>query len=440
MLAAKTSMMTRGKRFFLSRSTVLTLIVLVLAAVTVGALVPQAFITEKPQLDTWHSSHPTLAPLAELLGLFHIYTTPGFALLLLLVCISLGLSTIEQGKSARRRTFNAPPPTEAVGSYQLSLTTAAGILRKSGYRQLSATAHRFVKHPWGYWGAFSLHLGMLVCIAASLLITVTQQRGSIELLQDETHLPGAPWLSEEVGLLAGTLILPEPIRFDRLKLSYSRDSVHSVESDISFGNDPSSGSAAKTAINAPLYRNGLTIYQGNEYGQSFLVTIDPQSSNQPPAAYSIRFPARLGEAGYNEFKMPGDTRLLQVKYFPFAKGKPLKNEEMPLTLRLVENGKESARLTLRQGESGMLGGKEVRLLEVRDWTRLIFVRLYGIEGVFAGFLLIVLGAALIYCLPPREAWLEENEGQIILSWRSARFAKLYREELEILTDSMEKER
>jgi hypothetical protein len=111
-----------------------------------------------------------------------------------------------------------------------------------------------------------------------------------------------------------------------------------------------------------------------------------------------------------------------------------------LTLRLVENGKESARLTLRQGESGMLGGKEVRLLEVRDWTRLIFVRLYGIEGVFAGFLLIVLGAALIYCLPPREAWLEENEGKIRLSWRSARFAKLYREELEILTDSMEKER
>jgi hypothetical protein len=432
-------MMTSFKRFFLSRTTILTLILLALTAVTVGALVPQAFITEKAQLDKWHSSHPALSLIADLFGLFHIYTTPGFAVILLFVCISLGLSTLEQGKSAWRRTLTSSPSSDPVGSYRISADSAIRILRKSGYFQTRSLSARFVKNPWGFWGSFSLHLGMLVCIAASLLITLTQQRASIDLLQGETHLPGAPWNTEERGLLANSLLLPEPVRFDTLRLSYSTDSVKSVVTELFFGVDQSTGSIAKTAINAPLFRKGLTIYQGNEYGHSFIAEISSGSETAAPVAYSIRFPAQIHKAGYNEFRITGEPRLLQVKYYPFADGKPLKPDEMPLTLRLVENGTESCRLTLRQGESGMLGNRTVKLLEVRDWGRLIFVRLYGIEGVFAGFLLIVIGAALTYCLPPREAWIEEKDGKVILSWRSVRFTELYREELEDIIDKLRQE-
>ncbi|GAM07817.1 cytochrome c biogenesis protein Ccs1 [Geobacter sp. OR-1] len=433
-------MMTRVKRFFLSRSTVLTIILLALGAVTLGALVPQEFITDRIELEKWRSLHPTLSTLSDLLGLWHVYTTPGFAVILLLVCISLTISTGEQGKSAWAKTFKGTPGGEPVGYFPITQEHAICVLRALGYRQMSQATLRFIKNPWGYWGAFSLHLGLLVCIAASLLIALTQQRGSVDLVRGETQLAGAPWTGEERGLLAGSLVLPEPVRLDGLRLDYSNGSVKGVEATLFFGTDRSAGIMAKTAINTPLSHEGLTIYQGNEYGQAFLIEIRTQTGELSRAAYSIRFPARIDEAGYNEFRVPGEPRLMQAKYSPFASGKPLDPAEMPLTLRLMDNDRESARLTLRQGESGMLGGDRVALLDVRDWGRLIFVRLYGIEGVFAGFFLIVIGAALTYCMPPREAVIVAKGEEVFLSWRSQRFAELYREELENIRAGMGQER
>lgn len=92
------------KRFFLARSTVLTLIILVLGAVVVGYLFPQRFLLSPAGMDRWALDHPFLATLSRTLALDHVYTSPWFAVLLALFMVSLLFSTWEQFTRALRLT------------------------------------------------------------------------------------------------------------------------------------------------------------------------------------------------------------------------------------------------------------------------------------------------------------------------------------------------
>jgi len=427
------------RRFFLSRTTVITLIALLLAAVVAASLVPQAFLATPDQMVTWHRAYPSLVPLAGVLGLHHVFTTPWFAGILLLSLVSLTLSTAEQCRSAWRKTFAPAPPVDEGRTVQFGREELTARLRRRGYLPVaSGETLRFVKHPWGHWGNAFLHGGMVAVIAASLLIALTQQRGSLAMFEGEVFYPTDPWSVEERGLLAGRLELPEPVRLDRVRLTFRPNhKVRQIASDLSFLPPGAPEHRATVEVNAMVSRRGIVVYQSTDAGDAFSVEFTDPAGRSEIFRLPINHPESLAEAGYNDFRFPWNPLKLQAKYYVDAERKRIDSERPLLVLRMMDDERETGRVSLTPGATGTLGEYRVRLAGVQRWTTIIFVKLTGMSGVFLGFFLIILGAALTFCTPPRELAATPRAPGWRVAWRTTRFGDFYRDEGEALLRELE---
>ena len=429
--------MTAIKRFFLSRSTIFTLIALALGVITAGALVPQTFITSAVDLGKWRADHPYLAPLAIRLGLNHVYTTPLFAAILSLSVISLILSTIEQWRSAWQKTFAPGTECDAGQTFAtpLPVDELERRLRQNGYLCMSrGKVLRLLRHPWGYWGNALLHLGMVVTIAASLCIALTQQRGVIQLAEGRSHLPGQPWAAVEKGILGGDLILPEAVRLDSVSFKFwATNSVKEVVSTVSFPESTVTKEHQNVAFNAILHYRGLRIYQSTKFGHAFYVEITPPTGQKKLYELLILHPQRPDKPSYNDFpELTGKDYLLRVKYFVDEEKKSINSDNQLLVLRLDEQKKELGQIPLKVGTGGSIGQFHFRLIKVGKWSQLDFVNLTGMPGIFIGFFIIILGGILNYFTPPREIVLQQMSEESRVSWRAVKFAGFYSDEFRIL--------
>ena len=427
------------KRFFLSRTTILTLICLALGAMLVASFVPQAFLLTPQGAVKWRTDYPSLAPLLERLGLNHVYTHPVFACLLFLVVVSLFFSCIEQFKAARRRTFAGAVSGE--GSAELRTAIDAGHvmdrLRRRGYIRVAAGADgtRLVRHPWGYWGNFLLHIGMLVVIASSLLIALTQQRGLLHLAVGESFQPGQPWLTTEKGLLARDFNLDRTVRLDGVSYEFRPGyGVKNVVSSITFLDNGNPVDRRAVGVNDILYYGDLRIYQTVEFGHAFYLEVTGQNGGRVVYQLLLEHPTRPEKASYEDYPdMLNSGGLLRLKYFADAEKRSFSRENPLLVVRVDENGRQLGQLPLSSGGEGTIGGYHFRLIKVDKWAGLIFVKLYGISGVFFGFLIIILGSVLNYFTPPREVIVRKSpDGHLLVSWRAAKFGEFYRDEFECL--------
>ena len=152
------------KRFFLSRKTILALIVLILAAIVIGYLFPQRFATAPSVMDEWKDAHPFRVPWVERLGLDHVYSTPWFAALLFVFLLSLGISTYEQIKISTKKTFGGLPAGGESFRIIADEDELISAIKTQGYFRAAKNeeGYRFVKRPWGYWGNVLLHIGIVI--------------------------------------------------------------------------------------------------------------------------------------------------------------------------------------------------------------------------------------------------------------------------------------
>lgn len=424
------------KRFFLSRSTVITLIVLMLAAVVVGYLIPQRFLTAPADLEKWQLANPALSTLAGWLALDHLYTSPLFSLLLALFFVSLSLSTVEQFRAAQRRTFSPAGGGQGVAVAAPGSAVAAEI-RKLGYLPVGSTGNgrRYVRHPWGYWGNFLLHLGLVVSILASLAITLLEKRGLIELIEGEIHAPGAPWTNEERGLLSPSLRLPRPVRLDRIQAEFwENDNIKQLYTDFSFLGPQGETASYAMHINKTVYHDGVRVFQGKRHGHAFYVSLVDERGGQHGEIFSVAYPTKRDKAGYGEFILPWSPYGLKAKYYGDAGRQSMTSENPELVLRLVEGKKLLAELSLTKGATGALGPYTATLVEVKRWAGLIFIDTVGMGGIFFGFFVIALGGALNYFAPPREFTVRDDDGGCRVSWQAAGSEKLYRDEYEMILE------
>jgi hypothetical protein len=425
------------KRLLLSRGTVLAIIGGLTALITLASLVPQGFMTPADELVRWRAAHPLLGAVVVALGLGHVYTHPAFTGLLVLAVTALVLSAVEQLRIAVRRTFPRAPPSAAGAPLEVCapVESVARALRSRGFVELRHPAGgRFlVRHPWGHWGIFLLHAGLVTVVSSSAFIGVTQQRATLHLVEGETHGRGGPWFAEEYGLAATRLVLPFSVTLDHLEYRFwPTHGLERVTSTLSLRQPGRPPETVRVSISDLQLVDGIRIYQGSELGHAFEVTIDGERPGTP-ITLLVPHPATPEEAGRNEFRvLPGDD-VLQAKYFVDAERRSFDVLNPVLHLRVERHGASLGEATLRPGTSGAIGPYAFRLERVRVWTRLFFVRLSGIAGVFVGFLVIALGGALHFFTPPREAWLAPSgPATTHLFWRAARFPAFYAEELDAI--------
>lgn len=429
------------KRFCTSRTTSLALILTTLLTMLVGSFVPQAFLLSPAGRSKWHADHPVAAPIAEALGLDRIYTHPLFVLVLAAVIASLLFSCIDQFRLARRRgNEEGTVGGEAREVFSsLSLEECIRLVKRIGFRP-AGDRQRYLRNPWGVWGNFLLHTGMLVVIVASLLIALTQQRGLLHITVGESFTPGQRWSSTETGLLAKQLVLDQPVRLDDVRYEYwPTNGVKHVGSTLSFLGGDGQAITLEPEINTILRHEGLRIYQGSDFGHAFFVEVtDVPEGKKGVFQLLINHQTTPDEPSYNEYgDLLGPGTVLRAKYLVDGEKRSLQREDPELTLRLDAGGREVGRLPLKPGEEGIIGPYRLKLVKFGRWTSLIFVRLSGIAGIFAGFGIIAIGGVLNYFTPPREIVLRQSaEGTVQVLWRPGRFGSFHEDEFDRIAGAL----
>lgn len=436
-------MMSLVRRFFLSGKTVICLIAAALFAITLSAFIPQSFLTPPEKMLAWRMAHPLLGSLSELLGLHHIYTHPVFSAVLAGAVVSLSLSTRDQCLAAWRRMSRLDPEMPGAESFAVagSVEHCSQVISSLGFLRRNAGdgVVRFVRHPWGYWGNALLHFGMVVSIAASLFIALTQQRGVVQIAEGTPWYPSYPLLSEEHGLLAKPLVLPDTLRLDRVTYRFRPDnSVQRLGSTLSFISDAGTVETGSVEINEILIHRGMRFYQGVEFGHAFFVEVTGPDSLSRMFQLQIQHPEAPGRPAYNDYSgLFGEGQLLRAKYMVDAAGESFSRIDPLLTLLLEAGGKEIGRVPLKVGEEGVVGDYRFRLQAFAPWSRLLIVNLVGMPAIFLGFFIICLGGVLHYFTPPREVTVcEEAGGFVMVRWRAAKFDGFYMDELESLKQSL----
>lgn len=431
------------RRFFLSRKTVICLIAAALFAITLSAFIPQSFLTSPEKILAWRMAHPLLGPLSEVLGLHHIYTHPAFSVVLAGAAVSLSISTWSQCLAAWRKTFQPDLEMPGADSFAVagSVEHCSLVISSRGYLRQKAKdgVVRFVRHPWGYWGNALLHFGMVVSIAASLFIALTQQRGVVQIAEGTMRYPSDPLLSEEHGLLAQPLVLPDTLRLDRVTYSFRPDnSVQRVGSTLSFISDAGTVETKSVEINKILIHRGMRFYQGVEFGHAFFVEVTAPGGMARTFQLQVQHPEEPGRPAYNDYHdLLGNGQLLRAKYLVDAAGKSFSRVDPLLTLRLEAGGRAIGQVPLKVGEEGVIGDYRFRLQAFAPWSRLLIANLVGMPMIFLGFFIICLGGVFHYFTPPREVTVSETvSGGATVHWCATKFAGFYIDELASLKQSL----
>jgi cytochrome c biogenesis protein len=434
--------MTTMKRFFLSRKTILTLIVLILGAIAAGYIFPQSFSTSPDEIEKWQEGHPFLALWAKTLGLHHVYSTSWFAILLFLFMVSLTISTVEQIKKSSKKTFG-----EGVGQGGNKTTTKVPpeelkkIIKNAGYMKVAEkdTLIRFVKYPWGYWGSALLHLGIMIVIGSSLLIVLTQKRGLLNLVEGETFVPGSPWFVEENGVLAGRFVTPEAVKLEKVNPEFwETDELKQLSTEVSFIDIQGGIKKNVLAVNQTIDYRGLRIYQSHSFGNAFFVEFGDGGGGKRGVILQLENPTARDKASYGNFNFEEMPYLVKAKYFADAEKKSMESANPLLVMRLVDKGTTLGELPLRIGEEGQIGSYTVKLVKGSKWAGLIFVDITGMEGIFFGFFIIIVGSGLTYFMTPREIYLKGEGDQTHLTWKASRFEDVYKGEFDIIKGALER--
>jgi hypothetical protein len=447
--------MKQIKQFLLARKTVLTLILLILAAVVAGYIFPQKFTATEEQFQKWHEAYPFWSQWSGRLGLDHVFTTPWFAALLLIFLVTLTLSTVDQSRFSYRRTFGRGTAPDSEGTrIAASREDIISIIRDAGYGLAyhDESSLKFIRHRWGYWGNALLHAGMAVVIFSSLLIVLTEKRGLIHIVEGDTFLPGGPWLLEETGILGGRFILPDAVRLEKSNIEFwETDEVKYQTTVFSFMGSDGKETRHTVGINLNVNNRGLRIYQGRSFGEAFYVSLTDSAGKEFNRVFNLDHPVKRDKASYGNFMLEGIPYMLKTKYYADAEKRTIDSKDPLLVMRLVqidqslggvtgsgeggrfkmdivEKEKVLGEVSLKTGEKKPFGPYAAELVHVAKWTSLIFTRSIGMAGVFAGFFIIIIGGTLTYFMPPREIHAVREGDGFNLTFKSMKFRNLYEDE------------
>lgn len=377
------------------RHGVLTLVLLLLAGLAGMALIPQRSVLTVDEMAAWQAAHPFLQQVVGEWGLDRIATAPWFLLLLLVLLLALLGSLASQATIALQRTRQLLAGRHSGREGQAALSSPGNGAEASassvppGLWRLPAIV--------ACWGSPLFHLGLALVMVSSLLLVTTEQRAVFRLHEEETQAGDEAPLHEEHGLFARPLALPGAVRLEQVRPEYWPDGALKQLTSYLTITEGADSRHCRLAINQPVVEQGVRLQQLENYGKAFFLTISSQAS-AASVALLIKQPREAGRAAYGTFIFPASPYEIKAKYQPWS---PADNgpQNNLLTLRLENDKGVEGQLLLALGETGRLGPYTVTVRHVSNWAEFAASHARGRAGIVTGFLLIILGSALLYLYP-----------------------------------------
>lgn len=417
-------MLNRVKALLTARASVLGLLLLLGAALSVAALVPQRTAEAPGGADS-------RGGLVEALGLANVFATRWFVALATVLVLALALSTYDQLRVAWARTFRRPGAGPGGVPSARPADEVGRDLRRQGYRRMRGGPEvaRYLKFGVGHWGSFLLHLGMTVTALGAFVYVLTEHRlGVRAVTRARVEVDPKGWVGRR-GLLAGTLPVPARVMLHRVEVGFRPDDqLADAVSSLLLLNAEDRAEELQVGLNDPQRYRGLLVYQLPKVGHAVVVDLRDAAGARQLFELDLPLAPRGGEPTYGSQPLAGSGLELKVKLQPGPERKRALADEPRVTLRLQEGDRVLGEATLAGGQVETLGPYQVRLAAVGAWTDILFEGSQGTPVIFGGFAVLMLGGLLIVFAVPREVVVRAVAGGCTIEWRAARFADFFHEE------------
>lgn len=346
-------------------------------------------------LDSWlpWSSRAAGVPRwARAVGLDHPFASPAFLLAVLLLLLST-LACLWERTPGTLRLWRGRGEGYAAPLAASRGCDLGAFLSREGFRGRGAVRFRYRHALWGGW---VLHVGLVVLIAGVAVQQAFHDGGAFELSEGERLAlsnPGATFARER-GVLAPAR-LPEVVlglaAFDPFlhQTGYAPDRASRLRLEEP-GKPPTEVVVDRVE---GVQVGSLTVYQAIPTGLALNVEITGLGGR------SLHLRATSPLANRGEFTAPGGETVHLGVLTERALDDPRGTGE--LRVFLEEAG---GRVEIRPGTRFGFGRAQARLVSVGRWAGFTYARSPGMPAVFAGFALLLAGAALL-AFPAGVAWL-----------------------------------
>lgn len=413
------------KRWLRRPSVIIAEVVAIILACIVGALVPQVGAVPGEELAAFRGHHPWVAKLVDAAALDHVFRSPWFLLVLSVAALSLSIVALEQ---MRRLKFQWNQVTRE--DHFRHAPFQAEFTRPQGSQPLNPNPIR-TRGRLNLAGSPLFHIGLLCVILAGALQALFGVSAMVDLYEDEV-LPATAeaWGIQWPGPLGKPFELSAPLQLTSIDhAEYSNGNLKSLRVRLLSG-EASEKRVLDLGINEELAADRGRLYLSSDFGPAAL--LEWNGTGGAP----LRTAALLGKKEAHAYgtyvQGPGALRARIRAPMPTGGLRPTAVE-----VRVLDGERILAQGTLEPG--GLLeypGGGRLKLHRMPYWARIHGDYDPALPLAYAGFLLVLLGAALGFGLTRvDELVMVRREGDVEhvrIALRPQRFAPLFRDRFERL--------
>ncbi len=432
------------KRFLTSPGTVIALIIITLATCIVGFFVPQVTEKSPAYFELWKEKNIYTYRLVDRLQLNRVFTSYWFLTLVVLTTASLGYSLYLQIKrnlrqvagSGTENSEHRPQAEEKLIFIDKDRDWINSVLKKRGYDENRRVSNNqrlvFSKNTLGKWGGVLFHSGLLLVIIAAITVLCFQKRGFVQLIEGELFDGrDISFLVKNKGVMASEFNTGFQTHLTRLEHSYWKGgNLKLLESSMEIirGNEKSD---QQVSINNPLSVDRTSIYQSNDYGYALSFILKRPSGKEIVSHFTINRAGNLQKYAAGKSDYPLTPYIFEMKFMPDISGESFHIKKPILNLTVFEGETVVFNGLVIPKDSVKIRDDILYFADVRYWSGLIFVNNPGIVISYIGFVIGIIGAAVMFFIPYKQINMTMNAeaGSYEISGTAHRYQALFMEEL-----------
>ncbi len=419
-----------AKRFLRSPAVIVGEVVAIAFAGVLGAILPQAGTASLAELAKLRAHGPAVATLVDIFALDHIFRSAWFVALTLLASASLSIVVREQ--MGRLRLLWPQRLTEMQfqrAPFRVEFerpARPAAVEAQSGRRGEIRTTRRL-----GLAGSPVFHVGLLLVIVAGALRALFAVEAAVDLIEGEILPPtAAAWSGQWPGVLAGPFRLAGSVRLNAVRATrYETGDLRDLAVQVSVQRG-SGFQEEEIGVNRELRASGGRLFLGPDFGPAAL--LEWRESGSPPAREAVLLASR-GRGLYESATFgPGGVRAYLRAEVDRAGNRPTHLEVRVVPVAGL--GRSGLLFTGNMGvgqEVSLPGGQTLKLHGVPFWARLRGSRDPGLPLAYAGFVLVLVGATIIFAIVKVDTCVAVTPAgdreRVVVALRAQRFAPLFQE-------------